>query len=99
MRVAIDCLDSVCPSATEQEQAVLLKFQAVLQHDDGSQAVDALSQICVPHRNVVVAHLAHVNHETEWSEEELQRCPYLRFLATQAGHRRTGCAASGLVPL
>ena len=99
MRVAIDCLDSVCSPAAEQEQTVLTQRQTVLQHDDGSQAVYALSQVCVPHRNVVVANLAQVNHDAEWSEEELQRHPYLRFLATQAGRRRTGCAASGLAPL
>ena len=64
----IERLDSIRPPAAEKEQAVLTQRQAVLQHDDGRQAVDALSQVHVPHRNVIVADSAQVNHGAEWNE-------------------------------
>ena len=50
----VESFDPVGSSSAEQEQAVLVDFIAILQHDDLCQSIDATAQVSVTAGDVVV---------------------------------------------
>ena len=64
VRIPIQSLETVCPSATEQEQSVGKRIQSKPLLNDAHQPVNPTAQVCVPAGDIYMLYPGWVEHLT-----------------------------------